>query len=39
MEICSETYKLASAIWNEEELPEQWKGSIIVPVYKGKKTN
>jgi hypothetical protein len=32
--ICSETHKLTNAIWNEEELPEQQKESIIVSVYK-----
>jgi len=38
--ICSETYKLTNAIWNEDGLPEQWKESIIVPVYKkGNKTD
>jgi hypothetical protein len=25
---------LINSIWNEEELPEQWKESIIVPLYK-----
>jgi len=25
--ICSETHKMINAIWNEEELPEQWKES------------
>jgi hypothetical protein len=32
--ICSEIHKLINSIWNKEELPEQWKESIIVPVYK-----
>jgi hypothetical protein len=28
-----------SVVWNKEELPEQWKESIVVPVYmKGAKT-
>jgi hypothetical protein len=31
--IHSEIRKLINSIWNEEELPEQWKESIIVPVY------
>jgi hypothetical protein len=32
--------KLINSIWNKEELPEQWKESIIVPVYKkGDKTD
>jgi len=25
---------LINFIWNKEELPEQWKESIIVPIYK-----
>jgi hypothetical protein len=38
--ICSEIHKLINPIWNKEELPEQWKESIIVPVYKkGDKTD
>ena len=32
-------HKLIISIWNKEELPEEWKESIIVPVYrKGDKT-
>jgi hypothetical protein len=30
--ICSEIHKHINSIWNKEELPEQWKESIIVPV-------
>jgi hypothetical protein len=30
----SEIHKLIYCIWNKEELPEQWKESIIVPIYK-----
>jgi hypothetical protein len=30
----SEIHKLNNCIWNKEELPEQWKESIIVPIYK-----
>jgi hypothetical protein len=30
----SEIHKLVNSIWNKEELPEQWKESIIVPIYK-----
>jgi hypothetical protein len=38
--LCSEIYKLMNAIWNKEELPLQWKESIIVPIYKkGDKTD
>jgi hypothetical protein len=33
-------HKLIISIWNKEELPEEWKKSIIVPVYKkGDKTD
>jgi hypothetical protein len=32
--IHSEIHKLINSIWNKEELPEQWKESIIVPIYK-----
>jgi hypothetical protein len=38
--ICSKIHKLINSIWNKEELHEQWKESIIVPVYKkGDKTD
>ena len=29
-----EIHKLIISIWNKEELPDEWKGSIIVPIYK-----
>ena len=29
-----EIYKLIISIWNEESMPEEWKESIIVPIYK-----
>jgi len=29
--IRSEIYKLIKSIWNKEELPEEWKESIVVP--------
>jgi hypothetical protein len=32
--LCSEIHKLITCIWNKEELPEQWKECIIVPIYK-----
>ena len=38
--ICSETQKLTNCIWNKEELPEEWKESVNVPIYqKGDKTD
>jgi hypothetical protein len=37
--IRSEIHKLIISIWNKEELPEEWKESLIVPIYKtGDKT-
>jgi hypothetical protein len=39
VETCSEIHKLICSIWNKEELPQQWKESIIVPIHKkGDKT-
>ena len=33
-------HKIIVSIWNKEELPEEWKESIIVPIYKkGDKTD
>jgi hypothetical protein len=26
--------KLINSIWNKEELPDQWKESIVVPIHK-----
>jgi len=38
--ICYQIDKLIISIWNKEELPEQWKQSITVAVYrKGDKTD
>ena len=39
--ICGEEInKLIISIWDKEELPEEWKESIIVPIYKkGNKTD
>ena len=38
--IGSAIHKLIISIWNKEELPEEWKVSIIVPIYKkGDKTD
>jgi hypothetical protein len=38
--LCSEIYKRICSIWNKEELPQQWKESIIVPIHKkGNKTD
>jgi hypothetical protein len=34
------TFLLNKSIWNKEELPDQWKESVIVPVHKkGDKTD
>jgi hypothetical protein len=30
----SEIHRLICCIWNKEELPQQWKESIIIPIYK-----
>ena len=27
-------HKLSNSIWNKEKFPEEWKESIIVPIYK-----
>jgi hypothetical protein len=36
----SEIHRLIRCIWNKEELPQQWKEYIIVPIYKkGDKTD
>jgi hypothetical protein len=36
----SEIHRLISCIWNKEELPQKWKESVIVPIYKkGDKTD
>jgi hypothetical protein len=32
--ISSTIHKLINSMWNKEELPDQWKESIIVPIYK-----
>jgi hypothetical protein len=32
--LLSAIHKLINSVWNKEELPDQWKESIIVPVYK-----
>jgi hypothetical protein len=33
-ETCSEINRLICSMWNKEDLPQQWKESIIVPIYK-----
>jgi hypothetical protein len=38
--IWSEIHKLIISIWHKEELPEEWKESVILPIYKkGDKTD
>jgi hypothetical protein len=38
--LCLEIHKLIKLIWNKEELPHQWKESIVVPIQKkGDKTD
>jgi hypothetical protein len=32
--LCSEAHKLICSVWNKEELPQQWKERIIVPIHK-----
>jgi hypothetical protein len=34
--LLSAIHKLVNSIWNKEELPDHWKGSIIVPIHKRK---
>jgi hypothetical protein len=37
--ISSEIHKLTNSVWNKEELPEQWKEPVVLPIYKkGDKT-
>jgi hypothetical protein len=33
-ELQSQIHKLINSIWSKGELPDQWKESIIVPIYK-----
>jgi hypothetical protein len=36
----SDIHKFIKLIWNKEELPQQWKESIVVPIHKkGDKTD
>jgi hypothetical protein len=36
----SEIHKHINSVWNKEELPDQWKDSIIIPIHKrGDKAN
>jgi hypothetical protein len=38
--LLSAIHKLINSVWNKEELPHQWKESIIVPIHKkGDKTD
>jgi hypothetical protein len=39
-ETCSGIRKFVCSVWNKEELPQQWKEFIIVPIHeKGNKTD
>jgi len=31
--VCSEIHKLVNSVWNKEELPEQWKELVTLPIY------
>jgi hypothetical protein len=38
--LCSQRHKLICSVWNKEELPQQWKESIIIQIHeKGDKTD
>jgi hypothetical protein len=38
--LCSDIHNLIKLVWNKEELPHQWKKSIVVPIHKkGDKTD
>jgi hypothetical protein len=38
--LLSAIHKLINSVWNKEQLPDQWKESIIVPIHKkGYKTD
>jgi len=38
--IFSEIHTLTNSIWNKAKLPEEWKDSIFLPIYKkGDKTD
>jgi hypothetical protein len=32
--LLSAIHKLINSVWNKEELPDQWKESVIVPIHK-----
>jgi hypothetical protein len=32
--LCSEIHRLICSVWNKEELSQQWKESIIIPIHK-----
>jgi hypothetical protein len=34
--LLSAIHKLINSVWNREELPDQWKESVIVPIFQKK---
>jgi hypothetical protein len=31
--LCSKIHEFIMSVWNNEQLPQQWKRSVTVPVY------
>jgi hypothetical protein len=31
--LLSEIHKLFNSVWNKDELPDQWKETVIIPIY------
>jgi hypothetical protein len=32
--LCYETHKVVDSVWNKEDLQEQWKEFVLVPIYR-----